>query len=103
MQTLSSRGKGRRNENKAAKEFGGVRVSEAGLPGADIVDGLGNLVEVKYRKKLPKSLVDWITQRDEQGCEYLLIRQAYGKWQVVIDGELFRDKYLGLTGTETED
>lgn len=86
----------------AAKFFGGIRISEAGLAGADIMDGCSNLVEVKYRSKLPKSLMDWIAQRDEQGCEYLVIREARGRWQVVIDGEVFRDKYLGLSDTETE-
>lgn len=93
---MSSRAKGRKYENEAGKLMGGKRISQTGLAGADVEDGKGNLVEVKYRRSLPASLVEWMRQRDDQDCEYLMIKQARGKWQVVIDAELFRDKYLKL-------
>lgn len=49
---------GKMAERKAAKDLGGSRTKIHGVSYPDVIDALGNRVEVKYRTTLPKWLDD---------------------------------------------
>lgn len=91
---MSSRSKGRYNENKAAAFMGGYRISRTGEAGSDIVDRNGDTWEVKVRKEFPAWLEDWMKQAAQQGDEGIILRRNHGQWFVLMPADHFKRRYL---------
>lgn len=92
---MSSRRTGRRYENLAAEALEGERISEAGLPGADVRDKNGRFWEIKYRKKgaFPKSILDFLDQAEKEGAHAVLAKTSRRQWIVIMDFDNFKELY----------
>lgn len=96
---VNSKAKGANGEREAAAIIGGTKISRSGQPGPDLCDcssgtcivpekptnsnpeiHFGRFVEVKRPKTLPKQITQYLDQMDEEGADYLLVRQDRGRW-----------------------
>ena len=82
--TQSARRSGREAENKWATRAGGKRISEAGMPGADVVDKFGDVWEVKRRGNMTKELWDFVSQARRQGDFKVALYKPRKEWLVIM-------------------
>lgn len=80
----SHRRDGRNAELAWAKYVEGERISEAGMPGADVRDKFGDIWEVKRRKSMNKELWDFVKQARRQGDFRVALYTPRREWLVIM-------------------
>jgi len=84
MSGSSGRRLGREAELAWAKKTEGERISEAGMPGADVQDQWGELWEVKRRKSMTKELWNFVAQARKQGGYKVALYSPRKEWLVIM-------------------